>query len=190
MTSERELKLVLDDRAALRERLQSEGARRLHDENFEDNTLWDREGALRAAGCLLRLRRDGRGTRLTFKGPAAFEEGVKVRTEHETAVDDEDNLAAILAALGYAPARRYQKYREEWQLAGVVVALDRTPIGDYVEFEGDAASAVAARCGCDPATALAADYLALYDAYRASRADAPSDMLFPAAETGAEHTDG
>ena len=178
MTSERELKLVLDDRAELRNRLEAEGARRLHAESFEDNTLWDRDGELRDAGSLLRLRRDGHGVRLTFKGPADFEDGVKVRAEHETAVEDESSMRRVLAALGYAPARRYQKYREEWSLDGVVIALDRTPIGDYVEFEGDAATEVATRCGCNPGTALEADYLGLYDAHRERHPEAPSDMLF------------
>lgn len=184
MTSERELKLVLEDRAGLRERLQGEGARRLHAESFEDNTLWDRDDSLQAGGCLLRLRQDGQGVRLTFKGPASFADGVKIRTEHETMVEDRASVAAILGALGYAPARRYQKYREEWQLEGVLVALDRTPMGDYVEFEGTTASAIALRCGCDPKTALAADYLTLYDAFRARHPEAPSDMLFVESEAG------
>lgn len=186
MTSERELKLALDDRVALRERLRSEGALRLHAENFEHNTLWDRGEQLRSAGSLLRVRRDGQGTRLTFKGPASFEGGVKVRTEHETRVDNEASLEEILRALGYVPVRQYQKYREEWRLDGVVIALDRTPIGDFVEFEGDLASAVAQRCGCDPATALEQSYLALYDNHRASHPEASSEMVFavPEAESG------
>lgn len=186
MTRERELKLALDDRAALRERLRSEGALRLHAENFEHNTLWDRDEHLRAAGSILRVRRDGQGIRLTFKGPASFEDRVKVRTEHETRVESEASLEEILRALGYAPVRQYQKYREEWRLDGVVIALDRTPIGDFVEFEGDLASSVALRCGCDPATALEQSYLALYETHRASHPEAPTEMVFaaPEAESG------
>ena len=184
MSSERELKLALDDRAELRERLRSAGARRLHAESFEDNTLWDRDGSLAAADCALRSRRDGQGWRLTFKGPATFEQGLKVRTEHETGVDDGESLAAILGALGYAPALRYQKYREEWQLDGVVIGVDRTPIGDYVEFEGEAAIAVAERCGCDPAAALEESYPALYETHRRSHPQAPKDMVFACAEVG------
>ena len=182
MTNERELKLALDDFAALRERLRCAGALREHAENLEDNTLWDRKESLRSAGSLLRVRRDSRGSRLTFKGPAVFEDGIKIRAEHETAVADEGSLTAILQALGYAPVRRYQKYREEWLLDDVVVALDRTPMGNFVEFEGEAALAVAARCDCDPTAALAADYLALYDAYREAHPGAPADMLFVDAE--------
>ncbi len=178
MSSERELKLAVDDRAALRRRIQREGAVELHPESFEDNLVWDRDGELRAAGCLLRLRTDGRGARLTFKGPASFESGVKVRAEYETAVDDADELAAVLQALGYERARRYQKHREEWRLHGVIIALDRTPMGHFVEFEGELAREVATRCGCDPESALTADYLALYDAHRRRHPEAPADMVF------------
>jgi len=184
VTSERELKLALADTDGLRERLRRAGARLLHEEFFEDNTLWDRAGELRAAGCLLRLRRDGQGARLTYKGPPVFDRGVKIRPEHETGVADGESLEAILEALGYASTRRYQKYREEWRLGDVVIALDRTPMGNFVEFEGAAARTAAERCGCDPAAALEADYLTLWEGYRQRHPEAPTDMLFSAAQAG------
>jgi adenylate cyclase class 2 len=178
VTSERELKIAVDDPADLRRRLHTAGARLRHAESFEDNEIWDRAGELRAAGCLLRLRRDGHGARLTFKGPATFDGALKIRDEHETAVGDADRLAQILAALGYAPVRRYQKYREEWALGDVVVAVDRTPLGWFVEFEGEEAAAAAAHCGCDPEQALLHDYLTLWAAHRRSHPAAPADMVF------------
>jgi len=178
VTSELELKLAVDDKAALRRRLRGAGAALRHEESFEDNWVWDRRRELREAGCLLRLRSDARGARLTYKGPASFEGEVKVREEIETAVDDADAVAALLLALGYERARRYQKYREEWLLDGVIIAVDRTPMGDFVEFEGVGASDVAVLCGCDPRRALRADYLALYEIYRGSQPEAPTDMVF------------
>jgi adenylate cyclase class 2 len=182
VTSERELKIAVADPSALRRRVEAEGGRLLHDESFEDNEIWDRGGELRAAGRLLRLRRDGRGARLTFKGPATYEGTLKVRDEHETAVAEPECLAAILRALGFEPVRRYQKYRQEWSLGEVVVALDRTPLGHFVEFEGAEAAEAARRCGCDPDAALLHDYLTLWAAHRESHPDAPSDMVFEAAD--------
>jgi adenylate cyclase class 2 len=186
VSSERELKIAVSDPAALRRRLRASGATLLHDEGFEDNLVWDRDGELRAAGCLLRLRNDDRGAKLTFKGPASFEGAVKVRDEHETSVGEAESVKALLEALGYEIVRHYQKYREEWRLGEVIVALDRTPMGDFVEFEGPEAAKAAAACGCSPATALEADYLTLYDAFRRRRPAAPADMVF----TPPEHRDG
>ncbi len=182
MSSERELKIAVQDLAALRRRLRARGAAQLHDQSFEDNLVWDRNDELRAAGCLLRLREDGRGVRLTFKGPASFEGPIKVRDEHETSVGEAGSMRALLEALGYEVVRRYQKYREEWRLDEVVVALDRTPMGDFAEFEGAQAPAAAEACGCSVAAALEADYLVLYDAYRQSRPAAPADMVFASDE--------
>ncbi len=125
------------------------------------------------------MRSDAHGARLTFKGPARFEEGVKVRVEHETRVEEVDAARRILESLGYRVERRYQKYREEWQLGGVRVALDHTPIGDFVEFEGEGAERLARRFGFEPASAEPRNYLQLYTDYRGRHPDAPADMIFP-----------
>ena len=74
--------------------------------------------------------------------------------------------------------RRYQKIREEWRLGAETICLDHTPIGDFVEFEGEKAEAVAKRCGFDPATAVRKSYLMLYEDWIAEHPDAPRDMVF------------
>ena len=85
----------------------------------------------------MRLRRAAGRAILTYKGPARFAGGVKMREERETAVSDPDEMEAILAALGFERRFRYEKRREEWTLEGCAVALDETPIGNFVEVEGD-----------------------------------------------------
>ena len=81
-------------------------------------------------------------------------------------------------ALGYDVVRRYQKIREEWRLGSETICLDHTPIGDFVEFEGAKAEAVAKRCGFDLTTSLRKSYLMLYEDYIAEHPDAPRDMIF------------
>ena len=175
---ERELKFPCSDLNSLREHLQTAEAEKVSASSLEDNLIFDRNGELASAGCLLRLRFDDRGACLTYKGPATYEEGVKIREEIETEVDKPMELRAILENLGYAKVQRYQKYREEWRLGGVIVCLDRTPVGDFVEFEGDAAAKLAKRFGLDPQTAERRSYLKIYQDHRELEPTAPEEMVF------------
>ena len=111
--------------------------------------LLEAAGELAARGKLLRLRRDGVRTLLTYKAPVPGEHRHKVREEHETEIADAEALVAILDGLGYSPVYRYQKYRTLFELEGVTVCLDETPIGCFVELEGqpEAIDRVAARLG-------------------------------------------
>lgn len=175
---EREIKFAGVEHDELRQRLLELEAERSAAPSFEDNWLLDRNGELSASGCILRLRIDGHGSALTFKGPAHFEGRVKLRQEHETKVDDPEAARSLLERLGYEAMRRYQKVREEWQLGGVTIALDHTPIGDFAEFEGDGADTVARRCGFDLNTAERRTYLRLYEDHLKQHPEAPPDMIF------------
>jgi adenylate cyclase class 2 len=175
--TERELKFGDADLDAVRRRLRRLGAVRTSEPSREDNRIFDRGGELRARGEVLRLREDGRGVRLTWKGPPRFEAEVKVREEREIGVSDATEAAALLERLGFEVVRRYQKEREEWRLGGCDVALDRTPLGDFVELEGEDAAEQARRCGFETAAAERRSYLELWDEHRRQKPDVPPDML-------------
>jgi predicted adenylyl cyclase CyaB len=181
---ERELKFARVDLEQIRGRLLELEAERLGAPAEEENWLLDRAGELSSKGAILRVRRDGRGAWLTWKGPALFEDRVKLRSEIEIAVSTAEGVLKLLEQLGFVVVRRYQKVREEWRLGAETICLDHTPIGDFVEFEGEKAEALAKRCGFDPKQAVTKSYLALYDEYLASHPGAPHDMLFP--EDGAD----
>ena len=176
---ERELKFAGVELDTLRDRLIDMEAERQWASALEENWIFDRGGELLADDRYLRLRKDTRGAQLTFKGPTRFEGHLKVRVEHETTVGDVDEMRSILEALGYRLTRHYQKKREQWRLGGVTISLDHTPIGDFAEFEGEAAEPLAKRCGFDPATAERRTYLRLYEDHLAEHPDAPPDMVFP-----------
>ncbi|MEZ5332096.1 MAG: class IV adenylate cyclase [Thermoanaerobaculia bacterium] len=176
---EHELKFPCADLDALEERLEELGADCLAPRGAEDNLVFDRDGELAGAGRLLRLRVDRHGVRLTFKGPATFEAGVKSRLEQEVGVSDAETMCELLESLGYRVVRRYQKRRGEWELDEVTVAVDETPLGGFVEFEGAGASAVAERCGFVPESAERRSYLQLWEDHRREHPDAPEDMVFP-----------
>jgi adenylate cyclase class 2 len=105
-------------------------ARRLIDDQLFDTN----DGALRARGTALRLRRAGPDARLTWKGPTQPGE-VKIREELETGVSDAAAMDATLHALGYEPSFRSQKYREEYVVGTASVTVDETPAGVFVEIE-------------------------------------------------------
>jgi adenylate cyclase class 2 len=160
-----EIKLPCEDLSAAREKLRELGATPRTPLHFESNDMYDDPaGSIAGSGRALRLRRAGDAAFLTFKGPARFEGGVKVREERETNVSDPAETAAILAALGFAPRFRYEKKREEWTLEDCAVALDETPIGNFVEVEGDPPSIRRAvnALGLDFTTAVPYTYSRLY----------------------------
>ncbi len=130
---------------------------------------------LLAAGTALRVRSDGGRAYLTYKGPL-LPGPLKARQEIETDAGSSDDLLAILAAVGFTPVFRYEKFREEYCAEGAVVAVDETPIGVFVELEGDPAAihALAARLGCGPADFVTASYRTLFTAADPRR----PDMLF------------
>jgi predicted adenylyl cyclase CyaB len=175
---EREIKFPGVELDKLRDRLGELEAERVGPAAFEDNWILDREGELLSSGRILRLRTEGQRARLTFKGPLTMEGNMKVREEREVEIENADEARSLFANLGYTVVRRYQKMREEWQLGGVTIALDHTPIGDFAEFEGDGAETVAKRCGLDPEKGEKRSYLRLYEDYLKEHPEAPPEMVF------------
>jgi len=178
-----EVKLPAADLEAVRARLHREGGELERERHDESNDLYDdSQGGIAAAGCALRVRRVPGRTILTFKGPGRFEQGVKTREERETDVADPTELGAILERLGFRRTFRYEKRREEWRFAECAVALDETPIGDFVEIEGDPSAirrAVTA-LELDFASAIPYSYARLYAMKRRDDSSLPRDMVWGA----------
>ncbi|MCC7126277.1 MAG: class IV adenylate cyclase [Acidobacteria bacterium] len=180
MAVEREVKLPFPSVAAARAAIAGIGAAPLHTRRLQQDALLDTdERQLRAARSALRLRREGHESRVTFKGPP--EPGVmKVREELETTVGDAEVMQTVLEAVGFHVWFRYEKYREEFALPRVVIALDETPIGVFVEIEGAEADidAVARALGRGRDDYLTDSYRALFDKYKATHGKSPADMTF------------
>lgn len=178
---EQEIKIPVSDLAVGRLRLAGLGATLTAARAFEDNTVFDHPShRLAETGRLLRLREFAGSWLLTFKGPARFDGAIKIREEIETVVADGEATRALLAALGFQPLWRYQKWREMWTHDGVAVALDETPLGTFVELEGPPERLVplARTLGLDPAAAVTGSYRDLWFAHRAGDPAVPWDMLF------------
>ena len=182
--TETEIKFRHDDLAALRERILEAGGTSVA-AFFEDNIVYDdREQSLFSRKLLLRLRKSDRIS-LTFKRP--IEKAVfKVMEEIEVEVSDFDSMNGILLALGYSKAFRYQKRRALFALGRVGVNLDVTPIGDFVEIEGEKADieSAARTLNLDMKEGISKNYLELYREHCKDRGVQPADMVFRDGETG------
>ncbi len=174
---ETEIKIRIDEPEKVRAAVRDLGARLVRERHLEDNVLYeDPRGALRASGSVLRLRRTPGAAVLTYKGPRKVEGGVRSRPEIETGVADPDALHAILLGLGLRPGFRYQKYREVYEWEGQEIVVDETPIGTFVEIEGDhdGIARAATRLGYSPRDYVVESYVALFFA-----GGGKGDMVFP-----------
>jgi len=188
-----------------------QGSGRVHEWNVIFDTP---EGGLAKHGQLLRIRIEtpeakskkakqaaGQRTMLTFKRPlgvgAPASPGVqnsrhhKVREEIEMEVADATVLATIFEGLGMRGWFRYEKYRTTFRLPGsaswakgLLIELDETPIGTFVELEGPAAAIdrAARELGYSRRDYVLKNYLVLYVEECRRQGKEPKDMVFAAAK--------
>ncbi len=180
MALEREIKLrfpgVSEARGAvLTTGATPRGARRLQ----QDSLLDTGDGLLRERGCALRVRQETGRAILTFKGPVR-PSVAKLREELETPVQDAAVLVRILNELGFDVWFRYEKHREEFAGRDVIIAVDETPIGTFVEIEGseEGIRSTAAALGRGEADYILDSYRRLFVDYCARRERPATDMLF------------
>jgi adenylate cyclase class 2 len=195
MARETEVKIPIANLRSIRNKLQALGLVEVHKRTLEDNVLFDTpDRTLRKARCILRLRRYGSGWWITYKGTPDADPHYKSRVELETEVNAPDAVRGIFQALGLVPVFRYQKYRAQFvpkaALAGrkprLEIALDETPIGDFMELEGSRAAIdrIARQFGYSRRDYNTASYGALYLEECQKRNRTPTNMVF---ERGRKH---
>jgi adenylate cyclase class 2 len=164
MAVEREIKLSFDSAAEAREGVLATGALPFRPRRRQVDTLFDsRDNSLARRSTTLRVRVEDGQSFVTFKGPV--QPGVmKTREELETAIGDAAVFVSILGALGFHPGFKYEKYREEFRTPGAILAVDETPVGVFVEIEGeeDAVHALASAMGRAPADYITDSYRTLF----------------------------
>jgi adenylate cyclase class 2 len=137
--TEIEVKIRVDDFKKIEESLNEFTDARIIEWEFEDNIVFDfPDLRLKREGRLFRLRKEGGKTIITFKTPSEDkDEKFKIREEFETIVSDYDKMMKIIGLLGLKVFFRYQKYRKTYIIDGNHISLDKTPIGNFIEIEGD-----------------------------------------------------
>jgi adenylate cyclase class IV len=136
---------------------------------------------------------------LTFKRPTAQQTAAhtsrypsfgshKVRDEIEARVSDSGNLVKIFEGLGMRGWFRYEKYRTTYKLPAtkswardLLIEVDETPIGTFVELEGSPAAIdrAATELGYSKKDYILTNYLALYAEDCRRKGQQPQNMLFP-----------
>jgi len=181
-----EVKLKIRNLQRLRGDLLEMGCEEKVPRSLERNWTWDFPGLpLRQQGKLLRVRQFAGHCLLTFKGVAQQSKHFKIREERETEVQDSAVLGVILERLGLEVAFYYEKFRTSYSLKvrrqrhSVNLALDETPIGDYLEIEGREADIhrVAGQLGFKKDAFIKESYLALFAKSRLRRSQ--QHMIFP-----------
>ena len=191
MPLEREIKLRFDSAEQARAKILALGAAPLLGRRLQEDCLFDTDDEkLRRQRSTLRVRSESGKSLLTYKGPA-IPSLIKIRQEYETVVADGAMLNKILEELGLHCWFRYEKYREEFTNDDVVIAVDETPVGVFVEIEGgeNAIHAAARALGKSPADYITDSYRFLFLQHRDANGLAGADMIFaglPAVAPGAK----
>jgi len=176
----------------------------------ETNLLFDTpDGGLAKHGQLLRIRterptgrkpskaRAGLRTLLTFKSPPdqlaignprpRGNQNYKVREEIETLLPEGAAVQRIFEGLGLRGWFRYEKFRTTYVLPsrcawakGLLVEVDETPIGLFVELEGprEAIDRAAQELGFSRKDYVLKNYLVLYLDECKRKGKQPAHMLF------------
>jgi adenylate cyclase, class 2 len=203
MAKEREIKLRIEDLPALRRAVAKLGARVAKPRVHERNIIFDTpESTLAKKEQLLRIRTEvpaGQSRKgephsvVTFKRPilaagsSSKGERHKVREEIELEVSDGKALARVFEGLGMRASFHYEKFRTTFRLPslqrwakGLLLELDETPIGVFLELEGPASAIdrAAQALGFEKSDYVLANYMDLYREYCQRRGEEPRDMLF------------
>lgn len=131
---EKKYKLTAAQRRKVLAKLKELGASFSH-EDFEINELYG-GGVLEKKMAVLRVRKIGGKTILTYKERLKNASAIKHQIEHETEVTDAGEIEKIIESLGFKKAVVYEKRRQIWKLNDTEILLDELPFGFYMEIEG------------------------------------------------------
>lgn len=138
-----ELKSVVDDLDARRQRVEAAGAVLRFAGRLEDRRYDTAERSLRLRDHVLRTRVrrvPGEGSvraTVDWKGPTAQTDGYKVREELAVGVENPETLAGLLMRLGYDVTEAIDRDVWEYELDGATIRFERYPRMDsLVEVEG------------------------------------------------------
>lgn len=104
---------------------------------YELSIMYDNsDGLMQSTDGRIRVRRSGNTVEFCYKKPVT-RSGIKQEIEYQVKVDAFDQLVSILESMGFFPTTSYERYRTEYEIDGVKIAIDEYPFANFVEIEGD-----------------------------------------------------
>lgn len=183
MDQEIEVKFLLKDYSVLMQKISDLQLPCSQERIHEFNLRYDLpDGSLVAKKQVLRLRKDTQA-RLTFKGPGIMEQDVLTRKEIEVEVSDFDATNRLLQALGYQVIMMYEKFRANYLMDKLVLSVDETPLGLFIELEGESPAQVrraADALGLDWDARINFSYSALLNIFNQSTGHTFRDLSYAA----------
>ena len=167
---ETEVKIKVHNLQKFSEQLKLLGFKIKINRSFEDNWIFDSPNLhLSQRRWLLRIRTFNNRAWITLKTPSQNSNQFKVREELETEIGEPSVGKEILHRFGMKPSFRYQKFRTVFQHLDyseneLVVTLDETPIGNFVEIEGSSKNicSLATQLGYRTSAFIVKSYMKLY----------------------------
>lgn len=176
-----EVKFLITNLSNLEEKIKKLGGTLLHNHIFQRTVLFDLpSGELASHDTFLRIR-SGEKKVMTVKTKIATpDSSFKERQELEIEISDVSLAEKMLETLGYTTKRIMEKYRTEYSLGDVVLALDHLSFGDYLEIEGNKASIEKAITSLDlnDLPRLTVSYWELFADYQTAQQKTGQDIVF------------
>ena len=130
-----EIKFKIKNPNFIRKKLREEKARFMG-KTFERTIRFDTSNDdLEKIGKFLRIRTGFKNV-ITLKRKIESKK-FKEREEIELEISDPKKLKIILENLGFTKKRIMEKYREKWQLGKTEIVIDKLPMGNFIEIEGE-----------------------------------------------------
>jgi adenylate cyclase, class 2 len=120
-----EAKILEIDKAAIVAKLKALGASFDFEDEFFAIYYDDSDNRLANAQQVLRIRKEGKDVRLTFKAPhEGVQGGIGTREELELPIGDFEMMRTILGRLGYVEYLKMRKIRTQYSLHGTHIVVD------------------------------------------------------------------
>jgi adenylate cyclase, class 2 len=135
MKNEIEMKARLDEPTQIRKKILALGAKRIKKTRQRD-TWFGSICLIKKVGYpfMVRVRREGRGTYITYKSVATKQDGVYQELEYP--VPDNAQAESMFKAMGLDEIVVIEKQREQFKLQGFTVCLDNIKgLGKFIEAE-------------------------------------------------------